>query len=69
MATDKHYVVTQGCYSDYHIVAVTTDREIAEKIAAKFTTKYDECCIEEYHDAMAMLRPAWIVYFDISGNG
>ena len=70
MANDKYYVVTQGEYSDYHIVAVTSDREIAEKIAAKFTGRsyYDECRIEEYGDAEVMLKPAWLVYFDKNGN-
>lgn len=67
MANEKIYVVTQGDYSNYHIVAATTDHEIAEKIAAKFTSKYDECRIEEYSDAMAMLRPAYIIYFDRAG--
>lgn len=68
MANEKIYVVTQGNYSDYHIVAATLDRKIAEKIAAKFSTKRDECDIEEYDDAEVMLRTAWVVYFDRAGN-
>jgi hypothetical protein len=68
MANEKIYVVTQGNYSDYHIVAATLDRKIAEKIAAKFSTKRDECDIEEYDDAEVMLKPAWYIYFDKSGN-
>lgn len=68
MTNEKIYVVTQGCYSDYHIVAVTLDKTIAEKIAAKFTNQYDDCRIEEYGDAEVMLRPAWNINFDKSGN-
>lgn len=68
MANEKIYVVTQGDYSDYHIIAATTDREIAEKISTKFTTRHDECRIEEYGDAEAMLRPAWIIGFEKTGN-
>ena len=68
MANETIYVVTQGRYSDYHIVAATLDREIAEKIAAKFSTEWDKCDINEYDDAEVMLRPAWNIYFDKAGN-
>lgn len=68
MANEKIYVVTQGTYSDYHIVAATTDRELAEKIAAKFSNNYDKCDVKEYSDAEVMLRPAWHIYFDKAGN-
>jgi hypothetical protein len=67
MANEKIYVVTQGCYSDYHIVAATLDKTIAEKIAAKFSTKWEKCEIEEYGDAEVMLKPAWMIYFDRTG--
>lgn len=64
------YVVTKGNYSDYHIVAVTTDRDVAEQICNKFSGEYfwDEARIEEYLDGKIMLRPAWTIYFDKSGN-
>lgn len=68
MTNDKIYVVTQGSYSDYHIVAVTMDRDIAEKIVAKFSNDWGECEIEEYGDAEVMLKPAWRIYFDKDGN-
>lgn len=68
MANEKIYVVTQGCYSDYHIVAATLDKKLAEKIAAKFSDQYDDCRIEEYGDAEVMLRPAYAIYFNDSGN-
>ena len=68
MANEKIYVVTKGDYSDYHIVAATLDKDVAEKIAAKFDGWHDECRIEEYCDAEIMLKPAWIIYFDRSGN-
>ena len=68
MANEKIYVVTQGNYSDYHIVAVTLDKEIAEKIAAKFSNDWGECDVEEYGDAELMLKPAWTIRFDKAGN-
>ena len=32
----KIYVVTKGCYSDYHIITATTDEKLAYKIKEKF---------------------------------
>lgn len=68
MANETIYVVTQGDYSDYHIVSATTDHELAKKIAAKFDDGYEDCRIEEYGDAEIMIRPAWVIYFDKTGN-
>lgn len=44
----KIYVITKGCYSDYHICTVTTDKEEAEVLAETFTNSYDTATIEEY---------------------
>ena len=48
----KHYVVTRGEYSDYRIVAVCSDRSVAEKIAERINREvtYEMCNIEEYED-------------------
>lgn len=62
------YVVTQGNYSCYHIVGVTSNRDTAEKIAAKFSDDYDECRIETYVDGEVMLRPAFDVWFNKDGS-
>lgn len=45
----KVYVITAGCYSDYHICAVSLDPQKAE-VLAKFYTEhgYDQAGIEEY---------------------
>lgn len=42
----KVYVITQGVYSDYHIVGVALDKEKAERIASFFDS--DSTNIEEY---------------------
>lgn len=42
------YVITKGCYSDYHIAAVTDDKEKAEFLKMKFSDEYDAAEIEEY---------------------
>jgi hypothetical protein len=44
----KIYVITKGCYSDYHIAAVTDDKEKAEFLKLKFSDEYDPANIEEY---------------------
>lgn len=44
----KIYVITSGCYSDYHIDAVTDDKEKAEFLKLKFSDEYDPANIEEY---------------------
>ena len=49
-----HYVLTAGCYSDYHIVAVCSDRAKAEQIMERVNRTADsfgQCDIEEYEDA------------------
>ena len=44
------YIVTQGSYSDYHIVSVFSTRELAEKfIELQPPPGYDEYEIEEYY--------------------
>ncbi len=42
------YVITKGCYSDYHIVAVTDDLSKAEFLKLKFSDEFDAAVIEEY---------------------
>ena len=44
---NKVYVITSGCYSDYHICAVTLDPERAKNLKRLFDG-YDEANIEEY---------------------
>lgn len=45
----KVYVITKGAYSDYHICAVTLDKNTAEKLAKKYSEdSWSEAVIEEY---------------------
>lgn len=44
----KVYVITSGDYSDYHICAVTLDKEKAEKYAEHIDTGYQDVNVEEY---------------------
>ena len=66
------YIVTTGKYSDYRVVAATTDRAIAEKIRDKFNAfshwTWDEYRIEELQDAEVLLKNVWNVYFKRNGD-
>ena len=66
----KIYVVTKGCYSDYHIITATTDEELAYKIRDKFTSDYSwgEAEVEVYEDAEIFMKPCYFLRFDKSGN-
>lgn len=66
----KIYVVTEGEYSDYHIITATLDKETAEAIAKKFRTTYNEPRVEEFEEGQAKnwLRHLWRVVFDSSGS-
>ena len=45
----KVYVVTKGCYSDYHIVFVTLDRKRADTFVKRYNkTEYEDYRVEEY---------------------
>lgn len=59
----KIYVVTDGEYSDYHIITATIDRSMAEKLAKKFGAE-----IEEYENAEVMLQHTWFIRFDKNGD-
>lgn len=44
----KVYVITSGCYSDYHICGVATDKEKANLLAERFSTSHHTAEVEEY---------------------
>lgn len=69
----KVYVVTKGCYSDYHICAVTLDKEKAERLRKLFDGGgWDEACVEEYdtktHEGFLSGRKPYCVSFRKNGD-
>ena len=64
------YVVMKGCYSDRHVVGVTTNETVANRLVEKFEGEYswDKCYIETYVDGETMLEPAYLVRFNDSGE-
>lgn len=65
----KVYVITQGCYSDYHICAVATDEEKAKLLKKYYSCRDDIAEIEEYDteeehkglEAASRLMPVYLV--------
>lgn len=55
----KIYAVTDGDYSDHHIIALTVNKECAEDFAKTYRAN-----IEEYEDAQ---EPLW-KYYILSGQ-
>lgn len=62
----KIYVITKGFYSDYHICAVTTNEEKAEKLKKLCTDDLDEAEIEIYEDDETSDEPNvfWDYYYE-----
>lgn len=46
----KIYAIMNGNYSDYHICALTTDKERAKQLQKIYTSHLGEPAIEEYED-------------------
>ena len=66
---DKAYVITKGSYSDYHICAVTLDKNRAEKLRKMFTgsDRWHEANIEEYTLDEENKMHKYGVVFDVKG--
>lgn len=66
----KYYVITVGCYSDYHICAVTLDANKAEKLRRFFCDGYDTADIEEFEEDETVVPELRRVYhFTVSQRG
>lgn len=64
---NKIYIITKGCYSDYHICAVTMDKSRAENLKRLFDSEYDKAEIEEYTLDEAQ-KNEYIYYIDFQDN-
>ena len=58
----KLYAVTKGEYSGYHIIALTADKDVAEKLAKKYSNRtnmygdgFEDAQVEEYEDGVVLL--------------
>lgn len=59
-----YYAVTRGCYSDYHIITITDNKENAERIAAAYGAD-----VEEYEDNIIDPIGVWWAQRDEYENG
>lgn len=59
----KLYAVTKGEYSYYHIITLTADKDVAEKLAKKYSKEYrtdsycftEDASVEEYEDGVVLV--------------
>lgn len=64
----KVYVITKGCYSDYHICAVTLDKEKAERLRKLFDgggmdeTEIEEWDTEQHVDLLSGRKPYFVLF-------
>jgi hypothetical protein len=61
------YAVTDGDYSDYHIIAITDDKERAENIKKLYSTGNSEPMIEEFLDGEP--KDEFLYYVTCRANG
>ena len=62
------YAVTAGDYSDYHIIAITDNKERAENIKKLCRSKYSEPMIEEFFDSESKDEAFYSVRYDTDGS-
>lgn len=62
------YAVTDGDYSDYHIIAITDNKERAENIKKLYSSKYSEPMIEEFFDGEAKNEALYDVLYCADGS-
>lgn len=62
------YAVTDGDYSDYHIIAITDNKERAENIKKLYGDNYSEPMIEEFFDGEAKNEALYDVVYKTDGS-
>ena len=64
----KFYVVTKGDYSNYHIVAITTDKKKAERLKELHKSKYLPTRIEVFEENTTKDFPVFEVFANENGE-
>lgn len=63
----KIYVITKGFYDDYEILAVTTDKDMADKYKEAVDDGTDDYRVETYEDLASFCgwgKLPWVVSYD-----
>lgn len=65
----KLYAVTKGCYSDYHIITLTTSMARAKHLAKMYSDKFETARVETYEEGDPNdNRIPYMVYFYRNGS-
>lgn len=64
----KFYVVTKGEYSNYHIVAITTNEKKARNLRKIHESKYMRTRIEVFDEDIAKHNPVFEVFANENGE-
>lgn len=64
------YAVTSGCYSEYHIIAITDSKECADNIAKIYGDDYwnDDTRVEKFVDSGVIEDAVWKVSVRADGS-
>lgn len=62
------YAVTDGDYSDYHIIAITDNKERAENIKKLYSGEYSKPMIEEFFDGKSKDEALYDVWYRTDGS-
>lgn len=62
------YAVTDGYHSDYHIIAITDNKERAENVKKLYSSEYSEPMIEEFFDSESKDEAFYSVRYDTDGS-
>jgi len=65
---NKIYVITDGDYSDYHIVAVYDDKNLAEKVSKKIGADVEEYNLNPFSREDVDKKNIYFVRMDRDGN-
>ena len=63
-----YYVILKGIYSDKHIVAVTCDKQKAEKLKECYSDSHQNARIEEWEESNVNLRNYYYIEYDVFNN-
>ena len=64
-----YYAITSGCYSNYHVIAITDDRKKAEHFCEVYNeTNRESADIEEFEEMVIRNRIRFVVVVHTNGR-
>lgn len=66
---ETYYAITSGCYSNYHVIAITDDRKKAEHFRKVYNeTNRESADIEEFEEMVIRNRVRFVVVVHTNGR-